>query len=468
MIPKENPILGDSPSTGGLGQRHRSDRGDTLIEILMTLVVLSITVVSLLLAFSTSIAASAEHRNLAVSDNVLRSVSESVFAQFQLVTNPANTGCPGDSGQFKSALAVPAPYDTKGYQATLTVAYWTSNALAPFDPSAACVAGYPQQLTVSVTGPGGSRSSDYVVQGTGQVFITAFSAPTQVVLSGCSSNIALGATCTATATLEDVNGNTVISYNGNVAFSQTSGAGSVTGLGIVTSFTNGVASAALTGSQAGPVTIDAVGDTFTSNSVTFSVTSAPTHVVLSGCSSSIASGATCTATATLEDASGNTISSYNGSVAFNQTSGSGSLSGLGSVTTFTNGVAIVVLTGNKAGSVTIDAVGDSFTSNANTLTVTPGAAFQLAFTPTPSGAHGGFTVVVTVEDAAGNTLTSDNTDTIALAKASGGGNFSYSGAKKVTNGVATWIGCTWSNSGAKTLTATSGAMTLTSPSFTLS
>ena len=59
---------------------------------------------------------------------------------------------------------------------------------------------------------------------------------------------------------------------------------------------------------------------------------------------------------------GNTVTTYNGAVTFNQTNtGGGSVTGpLTGTTTFTSGVANVTLTGNKVGSVTIDAVGDGF------------------------------------------------------------------------------------------------------------
>ena len=94
--------------------------------------------------------------------------------------------------------------------------------------------------------------------------------------------------------------------------------------------------------------------------------------MISGCPSSIASTTTCVATATLEDVNGNTVTNYNGAVAFNQTAGTGSVTGLTGTTIFTNGVANVTLTGNKAGSVTVDAVGDSFISGGLTFSVTFG------------------------------------------------------------------------------------------------
>lgn len=156
---------GSSPSS-------ESERGDTLIEVLMGLVVLSLTVVSLLLAFSTSISASAEHRNLAVSDTLLRSSSDSVFSTFQQNPVPFSTSCANATGAnytsrlnalSPSPLATPAPYTA--YTATVdSVLFWNGTAF-----TASCTAGYPQQLIVKIVGPGGTYYQDVAVQGNVQV-----------------------------------------------------------------------------------------------------------------------------------------------------------------------------------------------------------------------------------------------------------------------------------------------------------
>ncbi len=264
---------------------------------------------------------------------------------------------------------------------------------------------------------------------------------TKIVLSGCSSNIASTTTCVATATLEDVNGNTVTSYQGGVTFSQTNTGGSVTGLTSTTNFTNGVANVTLTGDIVGSIVIDASGDGFTSNNVTFSVTPGPPNkVVLTGCSADIASNTTCVATATLEDINGNTITTYNGAIAFNQTNtGGGSVTGLTGTTTFTNGVANVTLTGNKVGVVTIDAVGDAFTSNTQTFNVNFGTPNKVALTgcgaSLPSAT--GCVATATLEDINGNTITTYNGGVVFNQTNTGGGSVTgLNGTTNFTNGVA--------------------------------
>src|SRR5487761_2224327 len=66
--------LGSEPS-GRFG-----DAGDTLVEVLLALMVLGLASVALIIAFSTSISASATHRRLASAQIVLSSTSEQVVA----------------------------------------------------------------------------------------------------------------------------------------------------------------------------------------------------------------------------------------------------------------------------------------------------------------------------------------------------------------------------------------------------
>ncbi|MCU1426099.1 MAG: hypothetical protein JWL83_99 [Actinomycetia bacterium] len=92
-----------------------------------------------------------------------------------------------------------------------------------------------------------------------------------------------------------------------------------------------------------------------------------------------------------------------------------------------------------------------------------GAAAQLVFTTSPSGATGGTAFgtqpVVTVEDAAGNTATSDNTSVVALAKATGPSGTLTCAATQAVAGVATFAGCKIDTAGTYTLTATNGVFT---------
>jgi hypothetical protein len=314
-------------------------------------------------------------------------------------------------------------------------------------------------ITVSVTGgsPASGTQVETINPGTAS----------KIVLSGCTTSIASTATCVATATLEDQNNNTVSSYNGAVAFNQTNTGGSVTGLTDTTTFTNGVANVTLTGVQAGSVVIDAVGDGFTSNSQTFSVTfGSATQVVLSGCGSDIASNATCVATATLEDTNGNTVTNYSGAVTFNQTnSGGGTVTGTGA-TTFTNGVANKTLTGKVAGLVTIDAVGDGFTSDTTSFNVTFGAATKVVLSGTCTGTITSCVATATLEDTNGNTVTNYSGGVVFSQTTGSGSVTGLTGTTSFTNGVAN-VTLTGNKVGPVTIHAVGDGFTSATASFTV-
>lgn len=79
----------------GLARRstRRDDRGDSYIEILVTLVIVSITVVAIIGALLTSIQSSTEHRNLATDDNVIKSAVEVLKAATEQQDPSKFIGC---------------------------------------------------------------------------------------------------------------------------------------------------------------------------------------------------------------------------------------------------------------------------------------------------------------------------------------------------------------------------------------
>src|SRR5207244_6698148 len=80
---------------------------------------------------------------------------------------------------------------------------------------------------------------------------------TKLVFTSGAASVGSGSTKTLTAAVEDANSNVVTSDNSTVVvFSQSAGAGSVTGLGNATA-SSGVASLTVTGQTAGSVTITA-------------------------------------------------------------------------------------------------------------------------------------------------------------------------------------------------------------------
>jgi len=177
-------------------------------------------------------------------------------------------------------------------------------------------------------------------------------------------------------------------------------------------------------------------------------------------------------TITAQDANNNTVTGFIGTVDLTETGG-----GAGGTVTPSQSIAFIlgVLSGqsvtlSKSGSlVTITATdhGGTKTGVSGTFTVDPAAASKLAFTTSPSGATGGATFstqpVVTVQDAGGNTVTTDNSTQVTVAIGTNPSSGTLSGTKTVTvsSGVATFSGLSIDKAGTGyTLTATS------SPSYT--
>lgn len=182
--------------------KNRDESGDTLIEVLLTMMVVGTAATALIMAFSTAIAASAEHRNLASTDTVLRSVSEKVIAVFQVQgANAAYTSCaipgtPGDTTGYNNNSAIQAQLTTASkpfnYSASITdVQYWSG---AGFSPSCPPGSTAPQQITLTVNGPQAAYGSvQFVVSGSGQIISvndTQLAAPANVEATMSTVNAA--------------------------------------------------------------------------------------------------------------------------------------------------------------------------------------------------------------------------------------------------------------------------------------
>src|SRR3954453_23168014 len=90
---------------------HRED-GFSLAELLITIVLVSVTFVAILTGLMTTIRVSAAHRTQATTDAVARSAAEWVKDSQR---NPYRTTCNGPAMYSLNGLAMPA-----GYSATIT------------------------------------------------------------------------------------------------------------------------------------------------------------------------------------------------------------------------------------------------------------------------------------------------------------------------------------------------------------
>ena len=162
---RTSPLEGESPETPR--RPKRSENGDTLIEVLLALVVLGLASVALIIAFSTSLSASALHRRLASADIVLNSTSQQAIAgigsQLTLFTScVTTTTSPTTITTFLASAGISiAPTYSSQFTATITnVQYWNA-ATSTFDST--CRTDVPEEITVTVTDSTGHQYTNTFV-----------------------------------------------------------------------------------------------------------------------------------------------------------------------------------------------------------------------------------------------------------------------------------------------------------------
>jgi type II secretory pathway pseudopilin PulG len=143
-------------------KRRSSEDGDTLLEVLIAMVVLSLCSVAIILAFATSISSSAEQRDLANVDTVLRGATQEATSQMQQNSSNYFSVCPA-AGQPPQAESLQFPGLTNGYSAQVSsVLYWDSTS-SSYDST--CTANASQLVTIVVTSPKGTTYTISTVVG---------------------------------------------------------------------------------------------------------------------------------------------------------------------------------------------------------------------------------------------------------------------------------------------------------------
>ena len=136
-----------------------------MIEILLALIVLGLTSVALIVAFSTTLSASAEHRKLTSADIAINDYSQQVIAGIEanqdLFTCPTPAlSASANAAYYNTELAITSP---SPYNPTISsVQYWNSST-SSFTTS--CIANASELITVSV-GSGSTRSDHAVSSST--------------------------------------------------------------------------------------------------------------------------------------------------------------------------------------------------------------------------------------------------------------------------------------------------------------
>jgi type II secretory pathway pseudopilin PulG len=140
-------------------ERRRSEAGDTLIELLIAMAIMTLTGASILGAFVTSINASTQHRQLATINTLLRSYAEVATYQIQLQPSPLYQSCATPSTYTSGTYAMSNLPSSSGFTITLsTIQYWNSSTKSF---GATCVSGsiQPELLTITATGTAGNLSA---------------------------------------------------------------------------------------------------------------------------------------------------------------------------------------------------------------------------------------------------------------------------------------------------------------------
>jgi hypothetical protein len=274
--------------------------------------------------------------------------------------------------------------------------------------------------------------------------ITPGTASQLIVTTQPPSTSAAGTNFTTAVSVEDANGNTVTSSSTAVTLAMSSNTGGST-LGCTTNPVNdsiGVATFSCSLNKVGTgYTLKATSGTLTSaTSSAFAITpGTASQLVLSGSTASLVAGSTRTLTATIEDANGNTVTSATTAVGFSLTNPAPGSVSFAAPSATSGGVATDVVTGNLAGSVSLQASASGVTnSNLIVFTITPGSVSRLGFTSSAisgtasTSATNSFTVAP--EDAFGNATTSSSAITVNLSSSSSGKKFaSSSGGASITS-----------------------------------
>ena len=337
----------------------------------------------------------------------------SAFTSQPVVTVEDAAGDPVTTDDSSVTIGIAAGTPTSGDPGTLSSCTSTGekNGVISFSGCTINTAGVGYRLVASDGNLAPATSAPFTV-GTG--------APDHLAFTTQPSNAIGGSPFLnqPVVSIEDAGGNTVTADGSAIALTVHSGPGALSGCTATT--TGGVASfSGCRINTAGTYTLTATdsGDTLSANSGSFDVgTGAPSQLVFTT-EPANATGGTAFGTqpvVTIEDAGGNAVISDSSTVTLTASGGSGTLANC------TQSERAGVITFGHCsistdGTYTLDASDGSLTgANSDPITVSTGAASQLVFTTEPgdavAGSAFGTQPVVTIEDAGGNTVTTDAND----------------------------------------------------------
>jgi len=364
--------------------------------------------------------------------------------------------------------------------ATLTCTSNPTNASAGIANFAGCRIDKAGTYTLTATASGltAAVSTSFTIS-TGPAGNLAFTTSP----SGSSGGVAFSTQ--PVVTVQDAGGNTVTSSTASVTLSITPPAGGaiLTCAANPTSAVAGVATfAGCTIGSPGTYTLTAASSGLTNAvSAGFTIIASPATKLAFTTSPSSSTGGTAFATqpvVTVQDASGNTVTSSTASVTLSITTPAGAtLTCTDDPKDAVSGVATFAgCTVDKVGTYTLTAASSGLTSALSaSFTVTVGPAVQLGFTQVPANTavNTSFTAQprVAIQDAGGNTRTSSTAPiTLAITPPTGGAALTNcsSNPRSTSSGVASFSSCRINMPGTYTLTAAASGLTAAvSTSFTI-
>ncbi len=158
----------------------KHDRGDTLVEILVAIVIIGLTCTAILGAFATAIAGSAIHRTASNLDSVLRNAASSGVYEIQSSPSPGYLDC-----AMPSTYRVLSPYpDSAAVNSTVTIFGTSFTPLSSLSVTLRTSTG--QNLSLVPTG-GGTSSATGAVAMTVVIPPTASSGSATLVVTDSSA-----------------------------------------------------------------------------------------------------------------------------------------------------------------------------------------------------------------------------------------------------------------------------------------
>ncbi len=385
--------------------------------------------------------------------------------------DPFNNTVTGFTGTVTVAIGT----NPSGGTLTGTTAIAAVSGVATFANLSINLAGTGYTLTAAATGLPTVTSGAFNIT-PGAATQLAFTVQPSTATAGASISPAVQVTA------RDAQGNTVPSFTSSVtvAIGTNPGGGTLSGTTTVAAVSGVATFSTLSINRSGTgytLAATAAGPA-SASSAAFNITpGAATQLAFTGQPSTTVAGGTITPAVqvTAQDALGNTVPSFTGSVtaAIGTNPGGGTLSGTTTVAVVTGVATFSTLSINRSGSgYVLQAISGSLAvATSSGFDILPGLATQLAFTVQPSNTTAGVTIApaiqVTARDALGNTATgfASNVAMTIFTNPSGG---TLAGTTTVAavSGVATFANLSIDRSGAGyTLRATAAALNITSTTF---